>query len=364
MKRIVPIFVLLVVGLSVVLYLELRAQDARAGRASGGSATIEGTVVDITSKLPTRILALHASEGDRVTAGQLLAELDCAEVQAAHAQAEAAIKAADAGVAAARAQLALAEQGVEAAQAQTIAARAQAAAARSQSRAVQVQRDATARAAGRVATLAEGGGVSLQDLDRAQSESRALAAQLATVGASAEAVSRQADVVAQGEAAATLRVDAAKAGLAAAEAQTDVARAARDRAAVALAECRLSAPIAGYVSARAYEPGELVMPGAKLLTVTALDEVRATFYLPNAELAAAAPGRPVEVRADALPGEVFPGVVRRVATEAEFTPRNVQTREDRDRLVYAVEVRIPNPKGALRPGMPVAITPPGTAQER
>jgi len=197
-----------------------------------------------------------------------------------------------------------------------------------------------------------------------QSESRALAAQVQTVGASAEAVSRQADVVAQGEAAANLRVAAAQAGVSAAEAQVEVAKAARERAGVARTECVLTAPLAGYVSVRSYEPGELAMPGAKLLTLTAIDEVRATFYLPNAELAAAAPGRPVEVRADGLPGEVFPGVVRRVATEAEFTPRNVQTREDRDRLVYAVEVTLPNPEGKLRPGMPVEITVPGTEQKR
>jgi HlyD family secretion protein len=88
--------------------------------------------------------------------------------------------------------------------------------------------------------------------------------------------------------------------------------------------------------------------------------VKATFYLPNAELAAARTGARAEVVADAWPGQTFVGTVRTVATRAEFTPRNIQTRTDRDRLVYPVEVWIANPEGKLRPGMPVQVTLPGT----
>jgi len=102
--------------------------------------------------------------------------------------------------------------------------------------------------------------------------------------------------------------------------------------------------------------GELVGPGATLATVVNLDEVTATFYLPNAELAQAAPGGHAVVRADAWPDRTFDGEVSTVATSPEFTPRNIQTRTDRDRLVYKVEVRLANPDGDLRPGMPVEVT--------
>jgi HlyD family secretion protein len=115
------------------------------------------------------------------------------------------------------------------------------------------------------------------------------------------------------------------------------------------------------VQARNFEPGEVVLPGSRVLTVVDLDEVRSTFYLPNAELAAAASGKRVSVHADPYPGEVFPGTIRHVSSKAEFTPRNVQTREDRDRLVYGVEVTIPNPGRKLRPGMPVEAVIEGTA---
>jgi HlyD family secretion protein len=92
-----------------------------------------------------------------------------------------------------------------------------------------------------------------------------------------------------------------------------------------------------------------------VLTISDVAEARTRFYLPDAELAAAAPGRKVMVRADPYPGQVFEGTIFYVSPRAEFTPRNVQTREDRERLVYAVEVRIPNTDLRLREGMPVEV---------
>jgi len=89
-------------------------------------------------------------------------------------------------------------------------------------------------------------------------------------------------------------------------------------------------------------------------------EGRATLYLPNAELGATHPGAEASVVADAWPDATFKGSVQTVASQAEFTPRNIQTRTDRDRLVFPVEVVIPNPDGRLRPGMPVQVTLPGT----
>ncbi len=92
--------------------------------------------------------------------------------------------------------------------------------------------------------------------------------------------------------------------------------------------------------------------------------MKATFYLPNAEVGAVKPGARAEVVADAFPGERFEGKVRTVALEAEFTPRNIQTRTDRDRLVYPVEVVVVNRDGKLRAGMPVQVTLPGTGKSR
>jgi HlyD family secretion protein len=84
--------------------------------------------------------------------------------------------------------------------------------------------------------------------------------------------------------------------------------------------------------------------------------VKATFYLANAEIGAVRTGAPAVAVADAWPGVTFAGKVSNVAVAAEFTPRNIQTRTDRDRLVYPVEVVIPNADGKLHPGMPVQVT--------
>jgi HlyD family secretion protein len=102
--------------------------------------------------------------------------------------------------------------------------------------------------------------------------------------------------------------------------------------------------------------GELVVAGQPLARLVDMAELKATFYLPNAEIGAARPGLKATVVADAYPDRKFEGTVASVSSKAEFTPRNIQTRSDRDRLVYPVEVRLPNPEGLLRPGMPVQVT--------
>jgi HlyD family secretion protein len=127
-------------------------------------------------------------------------------------------------------------------------------------------------------------------------------------------------------------------------------------------ECQLRAPRGGEVSKVPHEAGELTSPGATLVRLVDLSEPKATFYLPNAEVAAVKPGARAEVVADAWPGEKFEGTVRTVALEAEFTPRNIVTRTDRDRLVYPVEVTVKNRDGKLRAGMPVQVVLPGTGR--
>jgi HlyD family secretion protein len=129
-------------------------------------------------------------------------------------------------------------------------------------------------------------------------------------------------------------------------------------------ECTLLAPISGVVQTRAFEPGEVALPGTKVLTLVAIENVEATFYVPNAELAGAAAGRPVVGVADAYRDESFRGEIVSVSPKAEFTPRNTQTRADRDRLVYAVKARFPNQGKKLRPGMPIEVSIPGTEGDR
>ncbi len=149
-----------------------------------------------------------------------------------------------------------------------------------------------------------------------------------------------------------LRIGTAPERIAVAEAQVDQAQAARRALELQLEKQVLRAPVAGLVVERMAQQGEVALPGAPLLALANLDEVTLTLYVPEPELGRVSVGAPVSVTVDAYPGRTFPGLVSYISSEAEFTPRNVQTREDRVSMVFAVRVRLPNADHALKPGMP------------
>lgn len=148
------------------------------------------------------------------------------------------------------------------------------------------------------------------------------------------------------EAIATLQaqVAQAKAALAAAEAALKTMD-------IQISYTTLAAPAGGVILQRLVHKGELAAPGAPLFTLADLDEVTLTVYVPEAELGKVALGQSVEVNVDAYDG-LFPGEVSHIASQAEFTPKNVQTQEERVHMVFAVKIRLDNPDHLLKPGMP------------
>jgi HlyD family secretion protein len=338
--RIQAVAVAVIAVPALLIGARLVTQEWALSGPAGGSGTIEGERVLVASRIGARLATLHVAEGDVVQAGQPIAALDCAELGAALEEARARLAAASAQARAAMAQ-------AEAAGVQTSSAWVASQAAAAQADAVVAQRDAAARQASRVQALDQGTSVAVVD------QSNTSASALEHQGEAAIAQARAARLqigLARGQAAA-----AAENATAAAE-QVRAVEAALHRAELAVAECTVVAPRAGRVETLPYDAGEVVPPGAPVAAIVDLAEVTATFWLPNAELAAARVGQPATVSADAWPDREFAGTVTTVGAEAAFTPRNVQTRSDRDRLVYPVEVRIPNPDGALRPGMPVVVT--------
>lgn len=139
--------------------------------------------------------------------------------------------------------------------------------------------------------------------------------------------------------------------LAAAKAQVDAAQAQLDALAVQLEKYTISAPWDGIVLTRSTEPGATVLPGGTVLEIGRLDRLELTVYLPEDEFGSVMPGQEARVRVDTYRNRIFSGVVLRVADEAEFTPTNIQTKDDRVRLVYAVTVSLENEDLALKPGM-------------
>jgi HlyD family secretion protein len=348
MRRIFAALAILVVVLSVALGLRIRQLGAYAHAPSGGSGTVEGVEVHVTSRIGARIKTVAVREGDAVKAGQVLVELDCAEPEALLAEARARAGVAEASVSASRAAAA-------AAGGNTSAARFAAEASVAQTKALDADKGSLTREASRLASLYSSGSISNSQMDQ--------------IDARAEGVKYQVDAMLASQKAAQAKADSAWRTQLSADAQTETARrnvqvadASIRRAELAVAECKLTAPRNAMVLTRNFEPGEVALPGSHLLTLVDLDEVRTTFYLPNAELAAAAPGRRVRVHADPYPTEAFTGTIFHVAEKAEFTPRNIQTREDRDRLVYGVQVALPNPGHRLLPGMPVEVVIEGTSR--
>lgn len=115
--------------------------------------------------------------------------------------------------------------------------------------------------------------------------------------------------------------------------------------------CEVSSPLKGTVLTTYFEPGEMVSAGAKLLTVGNLEEVFVYFYLSHDEVARLKLGQKVKAVLPEWDNKEFSGVISFINPEAEFTPKNVQTRDERTRLVYGVKVSFENPEEILKPGM-------------
>jgi HlyD family secretion protein len=150
----------------------------------------------------------------------------------------------------------------------------------------------------------------------------------------------------------TETIDAARAEVQGAKAQLASADAAWQQAKIQLSYGQLKAPTAGIVTSRNVEPGEVVTPAQDVMTMADLSNVDLKIFVDETEIGKVKPGQGVEVRVDTFPDKVYQGTVSYISPEAEFTPKMIQTRKERVKLVYLVKVSIPNPRLELKSGMP------------
>lgn len=249
------------------------------------------------TKLAGRVAAVLVDEGDRVEEGQLLARMDADSIRAALEEA--------------RAELARAQEH------------------RRSARAVVVQRKSECELArkelGRTLALHDRGVVSESRVDRDQT-------QLETAEASC---------------------DAAEAEVRDAEASIEAARAAVERVREDLEEMELRAPRSGRVQYRLAEPGEVLPSGGRVVTLLDLEDVTMALFLPTAEAGRARIGAPARIVLDAHPKTPIVAHVSFVASEAQFTPKEVETQSVRQDLSFRVEVRVDDPRGVpLHSGAP------------
>lgn len=144
-------------------------------------------------------------------------------------------------------------------------------------------------------------------------------------------------------------VDLAEAQVAQAQAEVDILEAKREK-------LSLRTPIAGLVTERTVHEGEVVVVGARLFTISRLDPVVLTIYVPETQIGRVRVGQVADVHVDAYPEQAFRGEVVNIASRAEFTPRNIQTLEERTTTVFAVRIKLPNPERLLKPGMSADAT--------
>lgn len=154
-----------------------------------------------------------------------------------------------------------------------------------------------------------------------------------------------------------------KIGSVSAEAMDQV-RNQKETADIRLAWCTVVSPIEGKVLSRYHEPGEWVNPGTKILTLANVRDIWAYIYVPQPRVASLAPGMTLTGYLPELGDRAFQGTIVKINDEAEFTPKNVQTRNERERLVFGVKVsfRAANAEEVLKPGMTIEVALPDEAK--
>ncbi len=151
-------------------------------------------------------------------------------------------------------------------------------------------------------------------------------------------------------------ISLAEAGLAQVSAMAEQARAGLDVLLAQESKMQTESPVDGIVLSLNVMEGEITGPGSTLMTIASLDELKLTVYVSEENYGQVKLGQSVEIQVDSFPGEKFQGDVVYIADQAEFTPRNVQTVEGRKTTVFAIKIRVDNPTGELKPGMPTDVT--------
>jgi HlyD family secretion protein len=318
-KKLIPP-VILIIALAIAGYFYFknqRTEDPDKVRVSGN---IEITDVEISFKIPGRVEKRLVSEGQEVKAGQIVARLDNQDLAQDIAQRKAQVAAAQSNLL----ELKTGSRPEEIAQAEAVLERA-----RADGERAKLELD-------RQKKLFEREVISAREYDLAK-----------TTYDGTEARIREAKemltLVRKGPR--QEKIDQAKAALEQAQES------------LALAQTRMSysvvySPISGIVLSENIEPGEYVSPGTPILTLGDLSRVYLRAYINETDLGRVKVGQKVRITSDTFRNKSYEGKITFIASQAEFTPKNVQTQKERVKLVYRIKVDVPNSQMELKPGMP------------
>jgi HlyD family secretion protein len=296
----------------LLVWLYLKGPDDSQGIASA-NGRIEATEIDVAAKNAGRIEAILVDEGDFVTAGQVVAQMDTDVLQAQLRQAEAQVRQAQSAIATARSQLVQRQSEKEAAEALVVQRLAE----------LEVARKRAVRSTALAAIAA----VSQQEADDDQARVQSYEAAISSARAQ----------VAAAEAAITT----ARSQVLEAESSYEAAMATVERIKADIDDSYLKAPRDGRVQYRVAEPLEVVGAGGRVLNLVDLSDVYMTFFLPTKQAGRVALGSEVRLVLDAAPDYVIPARVSFVADVAQFTPKTVETAEEREKLMFRIKAHIP-----------------------
>lgn len=323
MKKKIPIAAaaIIITGLVAFMLLKTRTGSEEGGISLSGNVEVTETGSGFT--VPGRISELMVEEGDRVLKGQKLAMLESDEASARVLQARAALQEA-------AARLEDLREGSRPQELKQAAAAVNAASADL----TKAEKDF-----GRSELLYKNGAISAQQMDAARRARDVAAAQLRKAE---EAMSLAKEGVRKKE------IGAAEGRLGQAEAGVKIAE---ER----LKDTLLLSPLSGIVLRKNKEAGETVAAGAAVYTIGDLERPWIRVYVKEDKLGLVKLGQKAEVRVDSYPAKVYEGRVTFISSEAEFTPKNVQTKEERVKLVFSVKVSVQNMADELKPGMPADV---------
>jgi HlyD family secretion protein len=305
------VIVLVVAAVGYVAWVWLRPQPLPPGVASA-NGRIEATDIDIAAKTPGRIEDIVVNEGDFVTAGQILVRMNTNVFDAQRREAEAQLRRATIGIDTARAQVVQRKAEKQAAVA-VVAQR-------------QAEQDAAKRRFDRSEELTKRGTAAIETLDndRARFE-----------GAKAAVSAAEAQV-----AAADAAISAAESQVINALAAVDAVKATIDRIQADINDSTLTSPRDGRVQYRVAQPGEVLGAGGKVLNIVDLSDVYMTFFLPTEAAGRITIGSEVRLVLEAAPQYVIPARATFVADVAQFTPKTVETAEERAKLMFRIKAKI------------------------
>lgn len=293
------IFIVIFIFLSAFSYLLLIKSEKTPEGILILSGRIEGRQIDIAPKIQGRIIKLYKDEGDSVRQGELLCEIDSEQLFARYKAMVETASSSYSAIAQAQANLVKAKASYE-----------------------KAKNDYE-----RYSSLIKEELVSKSEFDRVKMQYESAKAEM----------------------------DAILKSIAQAEANYKAAQQRLLEAKADLNETKIYAPAHGVILSRPVETGEVVNPGTVLYVMVDLNKLYVKVYVPEPDIGKIKLGTPARVYIDAYPERYFNGKITKIYEQAEFTPKNVETKEERVKLVFGVEVSVDNPEGLLKPGMPADV---------